>query len=217
MSTPLRTPASYTNNWMNLSFVISQLIGRVITIVPVRVQAIHNGGSLDSDPYVDVLPLLEMTDGASTGTPYETIYTVPVFRLRSGTAAILVDPFAGDVGLMLVAYRDTANLVAADEASSGSLQNGTKTYQPGSLAQYDWGSGFYLGGALNGAVEQYLQITASLIKGVAPTINLNGVTIDSSGDLSAHELSAANGASGTVTTETGYTLVFTNGILTSLT
>jgi phage baseplate assembly protein gpV len=179
-----RTLGAFATDYQRLTFVIMQLLGRVITIVPVRVVAVYGAGTLTSCPTVDVQPLLDQRTGDDVGVSHVTVFGVPAWRLQSGTVAVVVDPNQGDVGLMLVAYRDTSNLRAADKASPGSLQGGSKTYQTGSAAQFDWGSGFYLGGWLNGAASQYIQLTSSLCKIVAPSINLNGLTIDSSGNLS---------------------------------
>jgi phage baseplate assembly protein gpV len=181
---PQRTQPSFTFDYAALEFVIKQLIGKIITIVPVRVINVTGSGSLTSCPYVDVQPLLKQRAGSGTGMAHGVVYGVPAWRLQSGTAALVCDPTAGDVGLMLVAYRDIAPLKAADQQTPGSLQGGGSTYNVGSKAQYDWGNALYLGGWLNGAVSQYIQLTESLCKIVAPSINLNGVTIDTSGNIS---------------------------------
>lgn len=196
---PLRTPASFSQDFPQIAFIIEQLLNQTITIVPVRVVSVRNSGSLASDCYVTVQPLLNQMQASGRGVPHGEIDNVPCFRLRAGAAAVILDPVAGDVGLMAVAYRDSSSLVAQDQGSAGSLQGSSTTYNPGSNAKYDWGSGFYLGGCLNGAVSAYIQLTADLCKIVAPTINLNGVTIDSSGNIAgAKDLNA----SGTITGQT---------------
>lgn len=205
-----RTPASFATDFQSTIFVIKQLIGRLVTVVPVRVIALANGGSLASGAYVSVQPLLDQMTGNRTGVPHGIISGVPVWRLQGGSSALVLDPVAGDIGLMLVAYRDSSSLVAADKAAPGSLQGGSGTVVPGSGAQYDWGSGVYLGGYLNGGIAQYIQLTASLCKIVAPTINLNGATVNSSGDVSS-----TNGFSGTIAIQNSTTTItVVNGIIT---
>lgn len=180
-----RTLGSALSGAGSLAFVVGQLIARIITIVPVRVVSVENAGSLTSCAYVTVQPLINQQTGNDQGVPHGKIGNVPVWRLQGGGNAVVCDPVAGDVGLMLVAYRDTSALVASDEASPGSLQGGTQTYQPGNAAQYDWGSGIYLGGVLNGAVTQYLLLNSSGLTVKASSINLNGATIDSSGNITS--------------------------------
>jgi hypothetical protein len=181
--TSQRSPQTMVDDYLLDMFTINQLISTVISIVPVRVAAVTGAGSLASCPYVSVQPLLNQLTGASQGVPHGVITNVPCWRLQAGTAAVIVDPVVGDVGLMLVAYRDSTPLTTTDQTTPGSLQGGSDTYSPGSLAQYDWCSGFYLGGWLNGAASQYVQLNESGFKVVAPTINLNGLTIDASGNL----------------------------------
>lgn len=210
-----RTLTSFTNDYKSLVFVIRQLMGKMITIVPVRVSAVTNSGSLASDAYVNVQPLLNQMTGNGAPIPHRLICNVPVFRIQGGSSALLVDPSVGDIGLMLVAYRDSSSLVAADKASPGSLQGSTSTFNPGSSAQYDWGSGVYMGGYLNGAVTQYIQLTASECKIVAPTISLNGATVDNSGDVTAPQLSAGNGFNGVISIQNSTTTItVANGIIT---
>lgn len=180
---PLRTLSSFAQDYPQLAFIIEQFINKVITIVPVSVVSVQNSGSLTSDCYVTVQPLLKQRLENGTGSDHGEIANVPCFRLRSGGAAVILDPVAGDVGLMLVAYRDSSSLVAQDEAAPGSLQGGSSLFNPGSAAKYDWGSGFYLGGWMNGDISAYFQLTASLCKIVAPTINLNGAIISSAGEV----------------------------------
>jgi hypothetical protein len=213
-----RTQGSFTTQYQMLTFVISQLLTRVITTVPVRVVAVTGGGSLESCPYVNVQPLLKQKTGNGQGIPHGVVYNVPCWRMQAGGVGVVLDPAVGDIGLMAVAYRDSSILVAQDQADPGTLQNGDDTYTPPSNARYDWGSGFYLGGWLNGAVSQYLQLTAALLKAVFPSINLNGVTINSSGDLAANELSAGNGSTGTIAIENSTTTItVANGIITGYT
>lgn len=212
---PQRTPGSFSRDYLREIFVIQQLIGRLITIVPVEVLDVTGAGSLASCPYVTVQPLLKQVTGNGVGVDHGPVYNVPCVRWQAGSAAIVLDPAVGDVGLLLCSYRDTAALVAADQDDPGSLQGGDDTYNPGSAAQHDFGSGFYLGGMLNGAVAQYLQLTASAAKLRAPNLDLNTVTIDSSGNLSAHTLAAANGSTGVIAIENSTTTITVqNGIIT---
>jgi hypothetical protein len=180
-----RSAQSFATDHQSMEFVISQLLGKVITIVPVRVVALINGGSLTHGAYVNVQPLLNQMTGNQTAVPHGVVYNVPVFRLQGGNNAAIIDPVSGDIGLMVVAYRDSSGLIAADKANPGSLQGGSGTINPGSLAQYDWASGFYLGGWLNGPIGTYIAMGGNAMSIVAPNgVTINGVSIDTHGNIS---------------------------------
>ena len=162
-----RSRQSIGSDYQGLVFVIEQLIGKIITLVPVRVVTVANAGSLASDAYVNVQPLLTQQTGNNSAVPHGVINNVPCFKLQGGSNAAILDPAVGDIGLMLVAYRDTSNLIAADKASPGSLQSAAQPPEllnPGSAANRLRRRGFYLGGWLNGAITQYLLMNSAGIR-----------------------------------------------------
>lgn len=198
---PLRTLSSFAQDYPQLAFIIEQFINKTITIVPVRVVSVQNSGSLTSDCYVTVQPLLRQRLENGTGSNHGEIANVPCFRLRSGDGAMLLDPNVGDVGIVLAAYRDSSSLVAQDQASPGSLQGGSTLFNPGSAAKYDWGSSLYIGGWFNGLVAQFIQF-------------LSGITLSSPGVSATQNFSVGNGASGSFSTAGGQTVDVLNGIVT---
>lgn len=222
---PLRSLGSFSTDYQRLIFTIAQMIGRIITIVPVRVVNVYGAGDLDSCPYVDLQPLLDQRTGSGVSVPHLTVYKVPAWRMQSGSAAVVLDPLAGDVGLALVSYRDSSALTAADQSSPGSLQGGDDTYAMGSTALFDWGCCFYLGGWLNGEAQQFIQFLVNgsgdpngiTITSVGGDVTINDdCTIDTGGNLIAESLKANNGATGSFTAESGQTITVTDGIITNI-
>ena len=60
-------------------------------------------------------------------------------RYQAGTAGIILDPVAGDIGLAVFAQKDCSNVV----------QGTTEPQQPGSFRGNSMANGFYVGGFLN--------------------------------------------------------------------
>lgn len=138
--------------WANLSdfnkqyFLVQQLIGTIRTVTLVQVQSCSNADTVDAVGTVDVLPLVNMMDGAGKTYQHETIYNVPYFRLQGGKNAIIADPQKGDIGIALFADRDIS-----------SVKNSKKQGNPGSRRRYAFADALYIGGVLNDVPQQYLR------------------------------------------------------------
>lgn len=163
-------------------FHIRQLLGRVRTGVPVIVKAVHGGG-VDKPPTVDVQPAVNQIDGQGNKTAHGIINGVAVLRVQGGSWAIIADPQVGDVGYMLVADRD----ISALKANGGAVSN------PGSYRRHNLSDGVYIGAMLAPMPTQYVEFTSTgitikdkngntIVMGPAG-INLNGLIIDASGNV----------------------------------
>ncbi|RKS87343.1 hypothetical protein DES39_0564 [Orbus hercynius] len=107
---------------------------------------------------VDIKPLLlgETTDGEIIES--SVIYNVKYMRIQSGSSAIIIDPTAGDIGLVSVCDRDI------------SIIKETKTFAtPGSGRIHSLSDSIYLGGVLNRTPTQYVKFTADGIEIYSPT------------------------------------------------
>ena len=174
---PLRTFASVSSEYQSLAFVFQQLLANVMTAAVVQVKSVTNDGGLSPVGYVSVQPMLNQLNGAQQPTPHGIIGNIPYFRIQGGTNAVIIDPNVGDIGILVFSYRDISSLVAANQQSPGSL-NGAQPLNPATLAQYDWGSGLYIGGFLNGIPVQYVQFNSNGIAVVSPTeITLQAPTV----------------------------------------
>jgi hypothetical protein len=144
------------------SFLIKSMLSRVRTATLVQVQAVTNAGGLTAVGMVNILPLVNQTDGAGNVMPHATIFACPYLRIQGGANAVILDPQVGDIGIAVFADRDISS-VTANQAQAN----------PGSRRQHDMADALYLGGVLNGVPTQYVQFNASGLTLVSP----NSVTI----------------------------------------
>lgn len=162
-SNPAGTPNGFltpTSNWGDFnidSFVIREWLSKMQTAMPVRIMASTGNGAVGPFGFVDVLPLVNQIDGQGNSTPHETIYNIPYFRIQGGSNAIIIDPAIGDIGICIFASRDISKVKSTQNQAN-----------PGTLRQYSFSDGMYIGGILNGTPMQYIEFSAAGIKLVSP-------------------------------------------------
>lgn len=156
-------PEDSGSDFNAMSFLVAQALGRVRVAIPAVVKSVTGGGASAVPPVVSVQVLASMVDGAGTVTPHGTIFNVPTFRLQCANGAVVADPVAGDVGLLVVCDRD----ISVVQSSGG------KVSQPGSWRSHDLADGVYIGGLFNAAPTQYVGF------------DTNGVTVTCGGDTAA--------------------------------
>ena len=155
-----RKPNTAGSDYNSQQFMIQQAIrAQVNTAIPVKVQAV-------SGLYVDVLPLVANVDGFGQTVDPTTIFHLPFFRYHAGSAAVIVDPVPGDIGLAVFAKADCSNVT----------EGTTDPQQPGSFRRFSQSDGFYIGGCLNGAPSVYIEVTQDGV------VNINASTVNISGD-----------------------------------
>lgn len=131
-----------------MTAIIAGALGRVRTMALVKVVAVTNEGGLSPVGFVDVLPLVKQVDGVGNATPHGTIFNLPYFRLQGGSNAVIMDPQVDDVGIAVVADRDSSSVKSTKAEAT-----------PGSKRRFSLADGVYVGGILNGAPEQYVRFT----------------------------------------------------------
>ncbi len=136
-----------------MAAVIATMLGRVRTMVVVKVMAVTNEGGVSAVGFVDVMPLVKQVDGVGKATSHGTIFNMPYFRVQGGANAIIIDPKVDDLGIAIIADRDSSS-VKENKAES----------TPGSKRRFDLADGVYIGGILNGVPDQYVQFTDDGIK-----------------------------------------------------
>lgn len=202
-----QTPNTNTSEFNKLSYVFNQLMRDVHTTTLCRVVAVTNSGGVEPVGFVDVQPLVNMTDYRGNAIPHTTVFHLPYFRLQGGSNAIIIDPQVGDIGICMIAERDISKVKSTKDAAN-----------PGSNRRYSISDGLYVGGVLNGTPTQYIQFgsgsitvhSPSVVNIDAPTINLNGVvnatsTITATGDVSGSGVSLSTHKHSGVTTGSGHT------------
>lgn len=147
-------PWDSADDYNAMVFVISQLLARASTMKLVKVQNVTPNADPIKAGTVDVIPLVDQVDGNGNTTPHGTIYGLLYVRIQGGTNAVIVEPKAGDVGLCIVADRDTSAVRASGGGQSA----------PGSFRQFDLADGVYLGGLFGPAPTQSVQFTDDGIK-----------------------------------------------------
>ncbi len=198
--------ASEFNAW---SFLISLALGEVQTVSLARVEAVDTGAQT-----VDILILVNLVTGAGVQVPHGVISARPYLRAQGGVSGIILDPVAGDIGLVVFGSRDLTAVISAKGLAN-----------PGSQRRFSWSDGLYLGGVLNATPTQYLQFLAAgggitlhsggTVTLDTPTVHAtDDVTVD--GDLHAATLHAANGFTGTFATGDSRTVTVVDGIITGV-
>ena len=127
-------------------FQVKQHTAQVRTTMPVKIVAVHGGG-VGPAGTVDVMPLINQTDGDGNPTPHATVYGLPWARDQSANGAILNDPVVGDIGQIKIHDRDISGL-----GTDGSQVN------PGSNRRSSPSDGVYHGALkMPGTPKQYVQ------------------------------------------------------------
>jgi hypothetical protein len=174
-------PSSTRGEFNNITFLVQQALGKMQTSTLVRVEACSNNGGVSPVGNVDVTPLVNQVDSNGNPTPHVTIYNMPYLRIQGGANAVIIDPQKGDIGICVFASRDISK-----------VKTTRKQGNPGSFRQYSFSDGMYLGGCLNAAPTQYVQMNFAGIKIFspnaiilqAPDIQLVATTIEINGSSS---------------------------------
>ncbi len=137
--------ASSFNKLLNSNYFI-----RLATVTAVR--------GVAPNLVVDVLPLVaDVRSSDRTIIQGSQIYNIPVWRLQRGGSAIIMDPVAGDIGLIAVSDVDISVARATRKESV-----------PGSLRTHSQSDAIYFGGVLNGQPTQFIEFTDGAINITSP-------------------------------------------------
>ena len=164
----------FGNLFNALDFLVRMVLADDVQAEIVRVQAVHGGG-VNAPATVDVLPLVNQVDGAGNQTPHGIVYGLACCRIQGGNGSVIMDPVAGDIGLVVYCDRDISTVKATKGVSP-----------PGSWRQRSRSDGVYVLTLLGGMPTQYVQVTQSGVNVVSTgTISLTvggfGIQITSSG------------------------------------
>lgn len=130
-----------------LSFMAENIVkGMVNTCIPVKVESCTKPGTGGAAGYVSCTPLvMQMGADGNSLTPV-ALPQLPFLRLQCGNCAIVADPKPGDIGLAVFAQQDVSNVG----------QGASEPVQAGSFRCFDMADGFYIGGFLNSAPENWI-------------------------------------------------------------
>lgn len=173
------------------SFFFQRMMMGVATAKLVTVISCTNTGADAAIGTVNVQPLVNQMDGYNNAEPHGTIYSLPYFRYTGGVSAVILDPVAGDIGVIVCCDRDT----------SSALRTG-QTANPGSRRTFDLADGLYIGAFLSQVPTQFVRFSAAGIQ----VKDISGSTITMAGGGIA--LVPENGivaVTGSITTTGGVT------------
>lgn len=152
-----------------------------------KIVKVYNRNSLTQPCTVDIQPVVKLMDGVGNASSHGTIYGIPVPRNQSGDSVIINDPQVGDVGQFSVLDRDHSASQNSDwqEANPGSYRRGNMAdavfhaVMPRKAQAVKQSILFNeTGVTINDRNGNTITMTTS-------GINLNGVIIDSKGNLTA--------------------------------
>ena len=158
-----------------LDFVIRSIVcGLVNTAIPVRVDKVERPAEGGGAGYLSATPLIKMRSAKGDALDVVSIPKLRWFRLQHGTAAIIVDPKPGDIGLAVFAQQDVS-----------ALNGGSEPIQPGSFRCYSISDGFYFGGFWGQKPTTFIHIEDSghvtITAPEAVVVNTTTATVNSSG------------------------------------
>lgn len=120
------------------AFHIAQALRAVSTATVCKVVSCTVAGAVGPVGRVDVLPLVDLVDGIGQASQHVNVMNLPYLRMMGGTKAIIMDPKAGDLGLVVFADRDISAVKKAKKQAS-----------PGSRRRFNMADGIYVGTVLS--------------------------------------------------------------------
>lgn len=150
-------PWSLAGEYERQRTVVEQMLGRLRTAYLGKVIAARQNGTVQGAGTVDVQPLTGQLDGAGNVTAHGVIHGIPYLRLAGGVNAVILDPQAGDIGLIVVCDRDNSSIISNAGAAA-----------PGSLRKHDLSDSVYVTTVLGTAPQQYVAFAPEGIDIVSP-------------------------------------------------
>lgn len=148
-------PTDSTSEYSRHSFAVDQTLGRVRTIMLVKVVGVSvTSNAVTVTGTVDVQPLVNMVDGVGqNSTQHATVYGLPFLRNASGRGDVVLNPTVGDIGVALICDRDISN-----------VKTGKALANPASGRRFDLSDGIYLGSTLTTDTHQSINFRSDGIR-----------------------------------------------------
>lgn len=134
----------------SLRFMMRQMLNSMATATLVKVASVNVAAGT-----VDVQPMVRQIDGAGNAIDHGTIHDMPYFVHRAGTAAVVVKPLPGDIGVAVFCHSDIS-----------SVKETSMPANPSTWRRFDWADGLYIGGFIGETPTTLIEVD-----------DLNGVTI----------------------------------------
>jgi hypothetical protein len=161
-----------------MSFLIDQALAGAQHVTIVQVKAVHGGG-VAAPATVDVQPCIAQVDQVGNAQVHGTIYGMPCLRTQGGANAIIIDPIAGDLGVVVFADRDISSALANQGPAN-----------PGSFRRFDWADGIYIGSVGNTTPTNFVEVQ----KGNITVTSTGNVTVNAPTMATVNGPTTINGA-----------------------
>jgi len=166
---------SSASEYNAISFLVEQMINaKINTAIPVRVDSCTKPGSNGAAGYVSATPLVMQRGADGQSLSMVSIPRLPFFRLQCGSAAVVMDPQPGDIGLAVFAQQDSSNVG----------EGTTEPVQAGSFRSFDMSDGFYVGGFFGVKPDTYIEFDPEHGEITIKTPKSSAV-LDKSGNITA--------------------------------
>ncbi len=141
------------SDYNTLHFMIDRMIHDINIAEVVKVLKVDGCGPGATAGFVDVLPLVCRLDNWDRTHRPATIFHIPYSRIQGGSAALIIDPQPGDIGIAVFSKMDCSIVTNYPEMAK------KDPVQPGSFRTFNKADGFYIGGFRNQAPETWLELT----------------------------------------------------------
>lgn len=146
----LNGPTSPTSPHNALRFAMDTAKNAMMTCTIVKVMKVTVKGVVGPIGRVDVQPLVQMIDGIQRTTDHTTVHNLPYMRMVGGSSAVILDPKANDIGIVVTADRDISG-----------VKQGGKMAPPGSNRRYNISDGMYVGSVIAAKPTSYVRFDDS--------------------------------------------------------
>ncbi|WP_459176985.1 phage baseplate protein [Ewingella americana] len=155
MANDYSSPESLSNDANAFASTFKKLLTSNYFISVVEVTAVRG---IAPNLVVDVLPLVaEVKSDGGGMIQGSQIFNIPVWRLQRGNSAVIMNPVAGDIGMIAICDNDIS-VVRANRKES----------VPGSKRTHSRSDAIYLGGILNGQPTQFIEFADGAINITTP-------------------------------------------------
>jgi hypothetical protein len=142
------TPTSPTSAFNSLDFAIQMAKSALMTCTIVKVKKCSTKGEVAAIGNVEVIPMVQMVDGIGKTVDHVSVYNLPYVRMHGGKSAVILDPKADDIGIVVIADRDISG-----------VKKSKKVSPPGSGRKYNIADGIFIGSVIAEKPESYVRFT----------------------------------------------------------
>lgn len=142
------TPTSPGSGYNSMRFAIEMAKAAMMTCTIVKVVKVSTKGEVGPIGRVSVLPLVDMVDGVGQTVKHGNVHNLPFVRIQGGAKAVIMDPKADDIGLVVFADRDIS-----------AVKSSKKQSPPGSGRRYNMADGMYISSVVAEKPTCYIRFT----------------------------------------------------------